>query len=104
MEFLQQDQSYLSTNIFENIRKYSHEEYQYLDLIENILANGNFEKGRNGNTKSIFGGSMRFLLNDGARGFKNEIGSLFFDPELCFRLIWSVLFILIFHYLLSIFF
>ncbi len=62
MEFLQQDQSCLSTNIFENIRKYSHEEYQYLELIENIMENGN----RNGNTKSIFGGSMRFSLNDGA--------------------------------------
>lgn len=67
MEFLQEDESpSLSTNIFENIHKYSHEEYQYLELIENILANGNWEKGRNGKTKSIFGGSMRFSLNDGA--------------------------------------
>lgn len=68
MEFLQEikTETSLSTSIFENIQKYSHEEYQYLDLIENILANGNWEKGRNGNTKSIFGGSMRFSLNAGA--------------------------------------
>jgi hypothetical protein len=31
------------------------EEKQYLDLIENILANGYLEEGRNGKTKSIFG-------------------------------------------------
>jgi thymidylate synthase len=37
-----------------------------LELIENILVNGNWEDGRNGKTKSIFGGSMRFSLNDGA--------------------------------------
>ena len=68
MEFLQETEGEpsLSTSIFENMKKYSHEEYQYLDLIENILANGNWEQGRNGKTKSIFGGSMRFSLNDGA--------------------------------------
>lgn len=65
MEFLQEGETTLSASIFENIQKYSHEEYQYLELVENILSNGNWEKGRNGNTKSIFGGSMRFSLNDG---------------------------------------
>ena len=65
MEFLQEAETTLSTTIFENITKHSHPEYQYLDLIENILENGNWEKGRNGNTQSIFGGSMRFSLNDG---------------------------------------
>ena len=39
-----------------------HEEYQYLDLIQNILDKGIMEKGRNGNTLSIFGASMRFSL------------------------------------------
>jgi thymidylate synthase len=65
MEFVQEHETLLSTTIFENVTKYSHEEYQYLNLIENILENGNWEKGRNGNTKSIFGGSMRFSLNNG---------------------------------------
>jgi len=48
-----------------NTKKYSHEEYQYLNLIENILENGFWEEGRNGMTKSIFGTSMRFSLKDG---------------------------------------
>lgn len=55
----------VSDNIFFNINKYSHEEYQYLNLIENILENGTLEEGRNGKTKSIFGNSMRFSLKDG---------------------------------------
>ena len=50
--------------IFNNIKKYSHEEYQYLNLIENIIENGYWEEGRNGKTKSIFGASMRFSLKD----------------------------------------
>ena len=41
-----------------------HEEYQYLDLIDNILKNGSIIKGRNGTTKSIFGASMRFSLEN----------------------------------------
>jgi len=41
------------------------EEKQYLDLIQKILKDGYLEKGRNGNTKSIFGYSMRFSLKDG---------------------------------------
>jgi len=57
--------STLSDRIFENIRKYSHEEYQYLNNIENIIENGTWEEGRNGRTKSIFGSSMRFSLKDG---------------------------------------
>lgn len=63
-----------STKVSENI--YSHitankvsvpnsEEYQYLNLIQNILDNGTWEIGRNGRTKSIFGHSMRFSLADG---------------------------------------
>ena len=42
-----------------------HEEYQYLNLISDILDSGVTEKGRNGNTKSIFGASMIFSLSDG---------------------------------------
>lgn len=61
----QKKEEKISANIFFNINKYSHEEYQYLNLIENILENGSLEEGRNGKTKSIFGHSMRFSLKDG---------------------------------------
>jgi thymidylate synthase len=55
----------LSKTIFDNLKKYSHEEYQYLHLIENIIENGIWQEGRNGKTKSLFGASMRFSLNNG---------------------------------------
>jgi thymidylate synthase len=55
----------LSKIICNNITKYSHEEYQYLHLLENIIENGFWEEGRNGKTKSIFGSSMRFSLKEG---------------------------------------
>lgn len=55
----------LSDNIFKNIHSNRHEEYQYLDLLQNILQNGTWEEGRNGKTKSLFGCSMRFSLKDG---------------------------------------
>jgi thymidylate synthase len=42
-----------------------HEEYQYLDLVQKIIDHGFYEKGRNGNTVSLFGASMRFSLVDG---------------------------------------
>lgn len=42
-----------------------HEESQYLNLIKTILEDGFLEEGRNGKTKSIFGGSMRFSLKNG---------------------------------------
>jgi thymidylate synthase len=41
------------------------EETQYLDLIRRIIKDGSYEKGRNGNTYSVFGNSMRFSLKDG---------------------------------------
>jgi len=61
----------VSENIFNNINNNNNctdnnnEEYQYLNLIQNILENGTWEEGRNGKTKSIFGASMRFSLKDG---------------------------------------
>jgi thymidylate synthase len=55
----------ISDNIFLNMRNNSHEEYQYLNLLENILENGTWEEGRNGKTKTIFGSSMRFSLAGG---------------------------------------
>jgi len=41
------------------------EEEQYLNLIKEILDRGTWEDGRNGRTKSIFGSSMRFSLENG---------------------------------------
>ena len=40
------------------------EEYQYLNLISNILEFGTFEEGRNGKTKMIFGAAMHFSLEN----------------------------------------
>lgn len=55
----------ISTNkISNNLFSVINEEYQYLNLLENILENGILEEGRNGNTKSIFGASMRFSLKN----------------------------------------
>ena len=44
----------------------NNEECQYLNLLRNILENGYLEEGRNGKTQSVFGGSMRFSLKNGA--------------------------------------
>jgi len=43
----------------------AHEEYQYLNLLNDILENGIMEKGRNGNTLSVFGSAMHFSLENG---------------------------------------
>ena len=39
-------------------------EYQYLKLVKNIINHGFREKGRNGNTISLFGEQMRFSLSN----------------------------------------
>jgi thymidylate synthase len=41
------------------------EEQQYIQLIRDIIEKGSVETGRNGYTKSIFGYSMRFSLENG---------------------------------------
>lgn len=44
---------------------YIHDENQYLNLINDILNEGDFINGRNGNVKTIFGSAMHFdLTND----------------------------------------
>ena len=40
-------------------------DFQYCNLIDTIINKGEFEEGRNGNTLSYFGMSMRFDLSDG---------------------------------------
>jgi len=42
-----------------------HEEYQYLNLINDILKEGTMEEGRNGSTKCIYGAAMHFSLENG---------------------------------------
>jgi thymidylate synthase len=42
----------------------SHPEHQYLNLINNIIKNGNEINGRNGKTRSLFGTTMRFSLGN----------------------------------------
>lgn len=41
-----------------------HDEYQYLNLIDDILNYGSLEKNRNGNTYTVFGSSMHFSLEN----------------------------------------
>lgn len=41
-----------------------HDEHQYLNLIEDILASGKEKEGRNGVTKAIFGTAMHFSLKN----------------------------------------
>lgn len=41
-----------------------HEEYQYLNLLKDILEEGHLEKGRNGNTKVVIGSAMHFSLEN----------------------------------------
>ena len=60
---LHKNSNKISDTIFKKDNKNS-EEYQYLNLLENIIENGTWEEGRNGTTKSIFGNSMRFSLKD----------------------------------------
>ena len=55
----------LTDSIFKKNQSKNSEEYQYLNLLENIIENGTWEEGRNGRTKSIFGSTMRFSLKDG---------------------------------------
>jgi len=62
---IKNEENKISDNIFSNIKKFEHEEYQYLNIVKHILDNGFWEEGRNGKTKSIFGNSMRFSLKDG---------------------------------------
>tara|TARA_B110000305_G_scaffold238447_1_gene303905 strand:- start:876 stop:1826 length:951 start_codon:yes stop_codon:yes gene_type:complete len=41
-----------------------HEEYQYLNLLEDILKEGIIQKGRNGFTKCIYGSALHFSLEN----------------------------------------
>tara|TARA_Y100000389_G_scaffold204526_2_gene257711 strand:- start:5196 stop:6116 length:921 start_codon:yes stop_codon:yes gene_type:complete len=43
----------------------THDETQYVNLIEDILKDGIMVQGRNGNTKTVFGSAMHFSLENG---------------------------------------
>lgn len=45
-------------------KKNRHEEYQYLNLLDDLLVEGNDETGRNGKVKCGFGSAMRFSLEN----------------------------------------
>ena len=47
-----------------NLDKKYHEEYQYINLVKDILDNGTLEKGRNGNTLVNIGSVMHFTLEN----------------------------------------
>lgn len=48
-----------------DISKPKHEEYQYLNLLTDILNEGHDETGRNGNTRCVYGSAMHFSLENG---------------------------------------
>jgi thymidylate synthase len=50
--------------MFLNSIKNIHPEYQYINLIKNILKHGDKKTGRNGTTYSIFGNQMKFSLRN----------------------------------------
>lgn len=42
-----------------------HEEYQYINLLKDLMTSGTIEKGRNGNTLCSVGSAMHFSLENG---------------------------------------
>ena len=42
-----------------------HEEYQYLNLLKDIIDEGVMEKGRNGNVKTVIGSAQHYSLENG---------------------------------------
>ena len=51
--------------MFSTMQSQEHLEFQYINLIKEIIDKGTDEDTRNGVTRSIFGHSMRFSLRDG---------------------------------------
>tara|TARA_B100001093_G_C26731473_1_gene972457 strand:- start:52 stop:981 length:930 start_codon:yes stop_codon:yes gene_type:complete len=48
----------------QDINSDQHEEYQYLNLLHDILEDGSEVVGRNGTTKAVYGAAMHFTLTD----------------------------------------
>jgi len=51
--------------ILQNNNNINSEEYQYLDIMKNIITNGELIESRNSKTYSLFGGKMEFDLSKG---------------------------------------
>ena len=54
----------LEANKYGCNREHKHDEYQYLNLIRDILDEGKMEYGRNGNAKTVIGSAMHFDLTN----------------------------------------
>lgn len=55
----------LEYNKHNSTKEHKHDEYQYINLIRDILNEGIMEHGRNGNAKTIIGSAMHFSLANG---------------------------------------
>ena len=55
----------LEDNKHNSTKEHKHDEYQYINLIRDILNEGIMEHGRNGNAKTIIGSAMHFSLANG---------------------------------------
>jgi thymidylate synthase len=53
------------SNTLENETNLVYDEYKYLGLLKDVYDNGCIRKGRNGNTKSLFGKTIEFDLTRG---------------------------------------
>ena len=54
----------LESNKYGPTREHKHDEYQYMNLIRDILDEGKMEYGRNGNAKTVIGSAMHFDLTN----------------------------------------
>ena len=59
------DSAIVTTDTSDDRESDVHEEYQYLNLLSDIIVHGNEVKGRNGITKSVYGAAMHFSLKEG---------------------------------------
>jgi thymidylate synthase len=55
----------LENNKYGSNQYHKHDEYQYMNLIRDILDEGVMEHGRNGNAKTVIGSAMHFDLTNG---------------------------------------
>ena len=47
------------------VKENYHDEYQYLNLLKDIIEEGNIEEGRNGKVYTTIGSAMHFSLENG---------------------------------------
>ena len=54
----------LESNKYGSTQEHKHDEYQYTNLIRDIIDEGKMEYGRNGNAKTVIGSAMHFDLTN----------------------------------------